>query len=286
MVRIMLCDVKSGTFTVAKVNEDAYGVSADCAWVLDGSTGLNGKRLVADEQGSDAQWYAAAFSNFLKENLMSEDETLPEIFSRGVTVVWNAFCERAGGTVAKEDVPCTLGTAVRLKDGFLEYINVGDCLLLVRKKDGSVMELLDDTLCAMDANTLNLAMEIAKSKDILLCECRKEILPELRRVRMTMNTPEGYISLANDAQSVLKAKNGKIPTHEIQQICLLSDGFGQYFKLFSLTSDAASFMDRIASAQPRDLFDELLQAQKDDATLMNYPRFKLSDDSTIVYASI
>lgn len=282
----MVYNVKSGSYTIAKVNEDTYGWAEDCAWVLDGSTGLNGKRLVAAEGGSDAQWYSCAFTEFLQENLPGSAEALPELFSRGVKTVWAEFCRLAGDPVKREDVPCTVGCAVRVRDGYLEYITIGDCCLLVRYKDGRVEEYLDDTLCGFDQNTLRLGMEIAKQEDIPLLSCRPKMLPELRRVRMTMNTPEGYISLADDAASVLSAKNGKIPLEEIRDICMVSDGFSEYYGMFHLAESKEAFMNMAESREPEALFQELLAAQKADPEGDLYPRMKLSDDATILYCRI
>ena len=281
----MLYNVKGGSYTIAKVNEDAYGWAKDCAWVLDGSTGLNGKRLVAGENGSDAQWYSHAFSGFLKDNLPGSTQPLTEIFSRGVKTVWAEFCRLAGGTVAREDVPCTVGCAVRVRDGYLEYITVGDCCLLARYQDGTVRVLLDDTLCALDNNTLRLGVEIAKKEGIPLSQCRQKLLPELRRVRMTMNTPEGYISLADDHKSVLNAKCGKIPLIQIRDICMISDGFSEFYGMFALAT-LEDFMEMAATKPPEALFEELLAAQKADPDYAQHPRFKLSDDATILYGTI
>ena len=282
----MLCKVKGGSFTVARVNEDAFGYAEDCAWVLDGSTGLNGKRLVAKSDGSDAQWYAAAFSDFLKSNLPGSNQPLPELFSRGVETVWAEFLRRAGGSVEKADVPCAVGTAVRIRDGFLEYINVGDCVLLVRFQDGSVAELLDETLCRLDESSINLGLQIAREENIPLSQCRQKLLPQLRRVRMLMNTPEGYISLADNERSVLSAKSGRFPLAQIRDICMVSDGFYEYYHMFRLADGPEGFMDAAASEEPQKLFDRLLEAQKADADYRKHPRFKLSDDATIFYACL
>jgi len=281
----MLYNVKGGSYTVAKVNEDSYGFAADCAWVLDGSTGLNGKRLVAGPDGSDAQWYSHAFSRFLKENLPGSEEPLPALFSRGVKTVWAEFCRLAGGEVAREDVPCTVGCAVRIRDGYLEYITVGDCCLLVRYKDGRVEEFLDETLCGFDQNTLRLGVEISQKEGIPLSQCRQKLLPELRRVRMTMNTPEGYISLADDERSVLEAKCGRIPVIQIRDICMVSDGFSEFYGMFALAT-LEDFMELAATRSGEALFNQLLSAQKADSAYTKYPRFKLSDDATILYGTI
>lgn len=278
-------NIKGGSYTIAKVNEDTFGYGEDCIWVLDGSTGLNGKRLVAGENGSDAQWYSHAFSKFLEENLPGSAEPMTELFSRGVKTVWAEFEKLAGGSVKREDVPCAVGCAARIKEGFLEYITVGDCCLLVRYKDGRVEELLDDTLCAFDQNTLRLGIQIAKEKKLPLFACRNEMLPELRRVRMTMNTPEGYISLADDDRSVLSAKCGKIPLDEIRDICMVSDGFSEFYGMFGL-ADLSAFMDLAETKEPKELFEELIAAQRADPDGARYPRMKLSDDATILYCMV
>lgn len=282
----MFYNVKGGSYTIAKVNEDTYGWASDCAWVLDGSTGLNGKRLVARENGSDAQWYSQAFTRFLEENLPGSTQPLPELFSRGVKTVWAEFCRLAGDPVKREDAPCTVGCAARIRDGYLEYITVGDCCLLVRYKDGRVEEYLDDTLCALDQNTLRLGMKLAKENNLPLLGCREKMLPELRRVRMTMNTPEGYISLADDAQSVLSAKSGKIPLAQIRDFCMVSDGFAEYYNMFFLAKSLEEFMDVAATRKAEELFAELVAAQKADPEGTRHPRMKLSDDATIVYGMV
>ena len=283
MVFNMLCNIKGGSYTIARVNEDAYGHDRDCAWVLDGSTGLNGKRLVADETGSDAQWYALAFSEYLKTALPGSEAPLQEIFSEGVRRVWAEFEKKAGGKVARGDVPCCVGTAVRIRDGFLEYINVGDCCLLIRFRDGSVTELLNSTLVAMDNNTLRMAVEISQKEGIPISQCRQKILPQLQRVRLTMNTPEGYISLADNAAAVLQAKTGRFPLAEIRDVCMVSDGFSEYYNMFGLAKSLEDFMNAVAAEQPQELFDRLLAAQQADGDFAKHPRFKLSDDATLLY---
>lgn len=282
----MLCNIKGGSYTISQINEDAFGYGENCAWVLDGSTGLNGKRLVADEGGSDAQWYSNAFSEYLKAALPGSEAPLTEIFSEGVRRVWAEFEHRAGGSVAKEDVPCCVGTAVRIRNGFLEYINVGDCCLLVRYLDGSVTELLDKKLVLRDENTMRLAVEISRKEGIPISQCRSKFLPELRRVRMTMNTPEGYISLANDPRSVLQAITGEIPASQIRDVCLVSDGFSEYYNMFPLAADPKAFMETVEDTSPETLFDRLLAAQKADGDFSAHPRFKLSDDATLLYFSL
>lgn len=282
----MLYNLKGGSFTVAFINEDAFGYDVDCAWVLDGATGLNGKRLVAQEGGSDAQWYSSAFSEFLRQHLPNSNMPLNELFSNGVKTVWAEFERRAGHTVQREDVPCAAGTAVRIKEGFLEYICVADCCLLVRYQDGTVKEFLDDTICVLDRHSMAMAAEIARKKGLQVSQCRQDIMPRLRRVRMTMNTPEGYIALADNPNTVLKTVSGKIPLEQIKDVCMVSDGFSEYYNMFSLADSLENFMDQVENTPPEALFDRLIAAQREDEALQKFPRFKLSDDSTILYFSL
>ena len=103
---------------------------------------------------------------------------------------------------------------------------------------------------------------------------------------MLMNTPEGYISLADDPAAVLNAKVGKIPLHKIRDICMVSDGFAEYYGMFRLAENLETFMDLAVAKTPETLFSELLAAQEADATYEKHPRFKLSDDATILYAAL
>lgn len=282
----MLSNIKGGSFTIANVNEDAFGYDVDCAWVLDGATGLNGKRLVAGEDSSDAQWYCRAFSQYLKENLANSQKSLTQIFSQGVKTVWAEFEKRAGGKVGREDVPCAAGTAIRIRDGYLEYVCVADCCLLVRFQDGTVQEHLDDTICVKDKESMAMAAEIARQKGTTVSQCKADILPRLRSVRMTMNTPEGYIALADDPESILQTKCGKIPLNQIRDVCMVSDGFSEYYNMFRLADTLEEFMDAVEKTPPKELFDRLLAAQREDEALVKYPRFKMSDDSTLLYFTV
>ncbi|MBO2526927.1 MAG: hypothetical protein CW335_01920 [Clostridiales bacterium] len=281
----MLKSIKCGSFSTADVNEDVCGVFSDCAWVLDGSTGLSGHHHIP-QAGSDAQWYAAAFSDFLSETLPHSEQPLPLLFMQGVSKVWHAFHSYSGDIENKYDVPCCLGVAIRLRDGLLEYILIGDCSLLICFNDGTVTELYDSTLSALDENTLRLMRENSAEKAMPLIECRKDILPELRKVRSLMNTKGGYISLANRPSSVLDAKIGAFPLKEVRDVCLLSDGFSQYYRSFGLCSGPNAFMERARRLAPETLYQQLLAAQQADSDLSQHPRFKLSDDSTLVYAEI
>ena len=114
----------------------------------------------------------------------------------------------------------------------------------------------------MDNNTLCMAVEISQKEGIPISQCRQKILPQLQRVRLTMNTPEGNISLADNAATVLQAKTGKLPLAEIRDVCMVSDGFSEYYNMFGLAKSLEDFMNAVAAKQPQELFDRLLAAQQ------------------------
>ena len=279
----MFFDIKCGSFSVSEVNEDFFGFEDDCAWVLDGSTGLNRRRLVAPVGSTDAQWYADSFSKYLSGHLNETALSLPEIFSRGVKHVWGMFVKRATFSIGQADVPCCLGTAVRRVGSQLEYICIGDCVLLIGFRDGTAKELFDPALRALDNNVIEHGMIIAKEKGISFSECIPQLYPELRQNRALANKPDGYYALSNDWESIKKAKTGIIPLDCIQDICLLSDGFAQYYQLFKLVSGPGPFLRAIRNKETEKLYEELLSAQKADESMDQHPRLKLSDDATISY---
>ncbi len=278
-------NIKYGSFSIAEANEDAFGCFPDCAWVLDGSTGLSGRHYIAEGK-TDAQWYANAFSDYLSRTLPASDLPLRLLFRQGVDEVWRSFHSRSGDIPSRYDIPCCLCAAFRLRGGALEYILIGDCCLLISFLDGRTVELHDAALSRLDANTLRLALEISQKKGLSLSECRGDILPELRRVRSLMNTAGGYLSLADSPDSLLHAPVGTFPVCEIQDVCLISDGFSQYYKTFHLADGPHEFMELVRRHPVSEIYRRLLSAQKADAGLNRYPRFKLSDDATLFYAQM
>lgn len=278
----MLCNIKSGSYTISSVNEDSYGQTDGCVWVIDGATGLGGKWL--PEEASDAQWYASAFSRYLSHALADRTRSLPRIFSDGVKQIWKEFAARTSvpPSCSAADLPCAVGAALRRKDGVLEYIAVGDCRILLRMRDGQTLELYDRRHEALDDESLRQMLQISQTQGLPLSQCKSRILPRLRQVRASINRPEGYISLCSDPESVLHAICGTVPEDMVTDGCLMSDGFAQYYALFHLAADASAFLDLAAKHSPEQLYHQLLRAQQGDPTLDRFPRFKLSDDATLV----
>ena len=67
---------------------------------------------------------------------------------------------------------------------------------------------------------------------------------------------------------------------------MVSDGFSEYYNMFRLCETLEEFMNTVETDSPEMLFDRLLSAQKEDGDFKAHPRFKLSDDSTILYFTV
>lgn len=281
----MLFNAVGNSFTTAQNNEDSFGVLDHCAWVLDGSTGLNGNRLVSKAPDSDAAWYSKRFSAFLAENLPDRSKSLKEIFAEGIKTVWQEFSALANGPVLPDDVPCTLGTAVRATENTLEYICVGDCPLLARFKDGTVKEFRDQTLVELDRESLSIMTSLASEHSLHNFDCRKLLLPRLKEVRRLAGVENGYVALTNHPECIQNALYGMIPLDSVSDFCMLTDGFEQYYALFGLCSKE-EFLSLAANEDHQKLFEVLTQAQKADPTGDLFPRFKPSDDATLLYCKL
>ncbi len=281
----MLSNAIGSSFTICDNNEDAFGVVQNCAWVLDGSTGLSGRRLVADCTDSDAAWYAKRFSDYLRKALHDPAQTLTQIFAEGVREVWQEFESLANDRILQDDVPCTLGTAVRVSENTFEFINIGDCPLLVRFRDGSVLQYRDDSLPNLDAESLKFAVSLAKKHNLSLRECDELLKPRLKEVRRLAGQENGYVALSNRPECISRAPHGSFPLNSVLDFCILSDGFEQFYSLFQLCTKE-EFMDLAATREHSELFEILKQAQENDPTRNNFPRFKLSDDATLIYCKI
>ena len=97
--------------------EDALFASENCAVVIDGATGVTGERVSG--AATDALWLAQELCRFFARNAARADSLLS--LMRGAARHCTGRYARFPGADAVQDKPSACITAVREKDGFLEY---------------------------------------------------------------------------------------------------------------------------------------------------------------------
>ncbi|MGG7212963.1 protein phosphatase 2C domain-containing protein [Clostridium nigeriense] len=267
-----------------KPNEDKITILDGAAWVLDGATGITGKRVTDKE--TDALWYVEFINNYLKENIKSS-KSLKEIMKCAIKEVKKSYSKFNGyKNLEKVDYPCAAIALVRFTERELEYFVLGDCTLILKEKGKNPVEIVNKKLIELEEYILNRMVKVAKENKISILEARKHCDDEVLKVRKKKNTSDGYWILELNEEAIDKALYGKILISEELDICLTSDGFSQYYDTFNLAKGYDEFINIVKSININDVYNNLYDSQEKDNECNLFPRLKKRDDSSIIFFTI
>lgn len=273
----LLCCKGSGEF-----NEDVAGISRYGAWVLDGATGLNNKKIVSDE--SDAKWYVDWWNNYLSQNI-DKDFSLKDILYNGIDIVTREYKNTVGNTkVDKLDIPSCSIVIIKYYKDKLEYLVLGDCTLLT-KVNNNYNCIKDESVCRLDEVVFNSIKNIENINELSLLDKKNKVLPVIIENRLKKNTKEGYWILEFNKDAVDNAIHGFIDVKDEISIVLASDGFSCAFDRYNLVNKKDVFS--IVQNEGIDhIYNKIRNLEREDLNGIVYPRFKVSDDSTCVYLNL
>lgn len=273
----LLCNKGNGDF-----NEDIVGLSPYGAWVLDGATGLNNKNLVSTE--SDAKWYVSWWNSYLHENMERED-SLKVIIKEGIEEITKEYYKL---TYDKEveaiDIPSCSCSILKFYKDKIEYLLLGDCTLLVNHNE-SVKILKDETLCRLDKKIFDFMQEAKDVTNLTLKERKAEVMPIIIENRLKKNTVGGYWALEFSKEAVDNCISGFIDIEYKMKIMMASDGFSCVYDRYKIFDK--NEMMKIAEIKGIDyIYRKVRELEKDDEMAIEFPRFKIYDDSSCVYLEI
>lgn len=273
----LLCCKGSGEF-----NEDVVGMTRYGAWVLDGATGLNNKKIVSDE--SDAKWYVDWWNNYLSQNI-DKDFSLKDILYNGIDIVTREYKNTVGNTkVDKLDIPSCSIVIIKYYKDKLEYLVLGDCTLLT-KVNNNYNCIKDESVCRLDEVVFNSIKNIENINELSLLDKKNKVLPVIIENRLKKNSKEGYWILEFNKDAVDNAIHGFIDVKDEISIVLTSDGFSCAFDRYNLVNKKDVFS--IVQNEGIDhIYNKIRNLEREDLNGIVYPRFKMSDDSTCVYLNL
>ena len=267
-----------------KPNEDKITIIDGAAWVLDGATGITGKRIT--EKETDALWYVEKINNYLMNNINSS-KSLKDIMKSAIREVKESYIAYDGYKNLDEvDYPCAAIALVRFNSKELEYYVMGDCTLIYKEKDDNAVEIVDKRIIELEEKILDSMVKVSKEKKVTILEARKYCDNEVLDVRRMKNRSNGYWILELNEEAVDNGLYGKIAISKEASITLTSDGFSQYYDTFNLVEGYSEFIDIVKETNIDDLYNNLYLSQEDDSECNNYPRLKKRDDSSIIYFEV
>jgi len=262
------------------VNEDIVGHTSNCAWVIDGATGV-GEGLTSGP--SDASWFARTADAALRE-ILARNTQLPtsELLRAVVKHCADAFKRDAARPPAdRYEYPSAAIALVRMHPGGLELTTLGDCRIIYRDVAGIPHIFGSSSVGLFERRTLNRARQLLRDDPRLEAgELRIRLSPQLRENRLAMNSPGGYWVLGLDENAVDHIDQIVIP-FDGEPVALASDGFLRLLDLFDAVQPD-DFLTIGDDARARSKLDELRGLEAADPHCRKFLRIKPSDDASLM----
>lgn len=283
MAQINVRDEISLPGSLNRVNEDAYGATGTIALVLDGVTGLADGPLLPGT--SDAAWVAAAARDLFLEfgpGRAGDLRTLIRIVAEGISQRFER--ERSRAPTERYELPWTTLSMIGMTADTLHIAYLGDSRVLVETAEGEVHNFgTNPTRTAFEQKMS--AKFVAQGKGIGVEAMRATVLPEMRRIRNTVNTQGGFWLLGADPEAAAHAGVTSLKLSGPATVLLATDGF------YALKDDYEVFDDRdlIATAQTLGLAQmgaQLRRIEDEDPDGRRFARMKKSDDATALLVRV
>jgi serine/threonine protein phosphatase PrpC len=280
MARIQVIEGLSLPGTPERENEDALGSNASIAFVLDGVTGVGDTPLLPER--SDAAWVSRLARDLLLEHGAAHAGDLRGLLTRvGQGIVERFEKARLRPPAARYELPWTTVSLIGVSEGRLDIAYVGDSRVLIETSDDEIHNFgTNPSRTAFETKLAAKMIAARKDKALGVEAIRETVLPELRRVRETVNTPNGYWLLGADPAVGANANVTSMELRGPATVLLTTDGF------YALTDDYKRYGDRelIATAQTIGL--QMLARELRHIENARYPRMKKSDDATALLVRV
>lgn len=263
-----------------KLNEDNLIVEENLFGVFDGATSLDKRTFDNDKTGGFLA-SSAARSVFVKNHypLIS--------LARGANQeIYNQMLSHGVNLSKKENLWSTSTAVVRIKDDRLEWVQTGDCFIILVFKDNSHKVLVEkqdhdyDTLCMWKKEV---EKGLAKPDKILPVKSKadtnqiSEVLSaQIKKIRSQMN--ESYGVLNGEEKAVDFLNYGYEALDQVKDILLFTDGLSMPRKNPERSKNFSSLVKDYLSLGLDGLAAKIRNMEKKDPHCTVYPRFKCHDD--------
>ncbi|MBQ6626759.1 MAG: protein phosphatase 2C domain-containing protein [Ruminococcus sp.] len=248
------------TFPGKEKNEDFIWHNDYCAVLFDGATSLVKGDL-------DAVDFIKLFINTF-ETKVSKNKTLVQAINETLSIIKN----NQPHNDSLEYFPSAAAVFVLEKESTVELVNIGDCTAVVNENKQHIIRA-KDSVRPLDTLVTNRMRELhlSSGKDTIDILMEPEIREMLLKNRKKMNTKDGYKVLSFNTLPVSDSELHTFNKNDTNCIVLYSDGFDL------LEDEIINGNDDFSS-----LYDKLRKIENEDFKLNKYPRFKISDDASIM----
>lgn len=245
------------------VNEDFTGAVPTAAVLIDGAHIPGGESTCRH----GVAWYAGRLGGSLLGLLsLVRDRSLPALLAEAIEQVTDDHRDTCD--VADPISPSATVAILRLSDDLIEYLVLGDSVLVLDRADGAPLVVSDPREVIISRSYRSRLEAAPKGGD--------EYHRILRELRANRNNPGGFWVAKDDPRAADEAITGSCPISEVTAAVLLSNGAGRIVDGFRLT-DWPGAMALLASTGPAEVIRRVRQAEARHAVA--------PDDATIAYCT-
>ena len=272
------CSTKPGE----NFNEDTIFYNEKLLIVMDAATNLSKIRFTSEE--SDGCWLSKNTVSLLSEFLNDSTESIPHALERVSKILKDEI--NSLGCNNEELYPSGSIVIARIVNDTVEIFSIGDCSALIEFSNSCKKMLIrDDNISKMDNAALNQLKEWREQSGKPIIELTPQIREMLIKNRNKRNKENGYWIFDPTGIAIKYATTLKFNCSEIKSIALMSDGFYS-ISMFENFSDNSKIISALKSNPAGKMIDDIFEELNKDVQLNKYPRFKIKDDASVVFAKI
>jgi hypothetical protein len=255
-MRVTMTSVVART---GRVNEDFTGAVPTAAVLIDGA-GIPGTESICRH---GVAWYATRLGGSLLSLLsFARDRSLSALLAEAIEQVTDDHRETCD--VTNPISPSATVAILRLSDGLVEHLVLGDSVLVLDRTAGAPLVVADPREVIISQSYRSAIEAVAEGGD--------EYQRILRELRAHRNRPGGFWVAKDNPLAADEAITGSCPISELTSAVLLSNGASRIVDLFGL-ADWPGVMAVLGSSGPAEVIRRVRQAEAlhtvpaDDATI-------------------
>ncbi|KQV15503.1 MULTISPECIES: hypothetical protein [unclassified Kitasatospora] len=258
-------------------SEDFAATSPEALVLLDGSSAPDGL-----ESGCrhGTPWYVRRLGVHLLARLTDRpDRSIAECLAD--SIVETAALHGGRCDLAHPNTPAAMVVAARLHGSSLEYLVLGDSMLVLQLKDGPLRVIGDNQrFPAGELLRRQIWSTVPGS-----AERRDLHMRYALAVRAARNSGNGPWIAAASPRAAAHAETGFVRLAGLQAVAALSDGAARYTERFGLGSWSDA-LHLLAERGPAELIAQVRTTERTDTHCERWPRGKAHDDASALYARI
>ncbi|MEV4199182.1 hypothetical protein [Micromonospora globbae] len=247
-----------------RANEDFTGATPTAAVLVDGAGGFAGAGSVCRH---GVAWYAHRLGGRLLGLLsLAPDRGLPALLAEAIAEVTDDHRDTCD--VGDPISPSAAVAALRVSGGHVEYLVLGDAVLVLDRTDDAPLVVSDPREVLISRSYEAVLATVVEGGD--------EYHRILRDLRAHRNRPGGFWVAKDDPRAADEAISGRCPTSELGGAVLLSNGASRIVDRFGL-ADWPQVLATLGERGPAAVIGRVRQAEARHAVA--------ADDATIAHCT-